>query len=232
MVPRINAGFLELVTPSVVVLQGLLVDPVCCRESDGAAAVESPQRQPQTSGDTAQQPAEARRPGAVRRTLEGWRIYANQPVLPAAFALALLYLTVMSLGALPCVQPGCGSQSCHECLQSGFLGSALRRVFFCSWGADVPLTRRHWRLCTLGLQTSDEGVKSCKSLGMTGAVKELAAVSRVESSYIPSLQFPSCRAADDSVPQIAGHDGGGAVAVPRRRRSRRGGGNVHIPLAA
>ncbi len=28
----------------------------------------------------------------------GWRIYRLQPVLPAAFALAMLYLTVMSLG--------------------------------------------------------------------------------------------------------------------------------------
>ena len=28
----------------------------------------------------------------------GWRIYCLQPVLPAAFALAMLYLTVLSLG--------------------------------------------------------------------------------------------------------------------------------------
>lgn len=45
-----------------------------------------------------QQPSEQQRSGLLRRTFSGWRVYLQQPVLPAAFALALLYLTVMSLG--------------------------------------------------------------------------------------------------------------------------------------
>lgn len=54
---------------------------------------------PNQPGDDAQQPAAAKRSNALQRMLGGWHTYIRQPVLPAAFALALLYLTVMSLGA-------------------------------------------------------------------------------------------------------------------------------------
>lgn len=41
---------------------------------------------------------------ALLGTVEGWQLYWTQAVLPAAFALALLYLTVLSFGArLPAV---------------------------------------------------------------------------------------------------------------------------------
>ena len=36
----------------------------------------------------------------LSRLVGGWRLYLQQRVLPAAFALALLYLTVLSLGLL------------------------------------------------------------------------------------------------------------------------------------
>ena len=36
----------------------------------------------------------------LARLVDGWRLYLQQAVLPAAFALALLYLTVLSLGLL------------------------------------------------------------------------------------------------------------------------------------
>lgn len=55
---------------------------------------------PDQSVYNAQQPIAAKRGNALRRTLDGWHTYAKQLVLPAAFALALLYLTVMSLGLL------------------------------------------------------------------------------------------------------------------------------------
>ena len=34
------------------------------------------------------------------RLVQGWRVYLQQHMMPAAFALALLYLTVLSLGLL------------------------------------------------------------------------------------------------------------------------------------
>ena len=36
----------------------------------------------------------------LSRLVGGWRLYLQQHILPAAFALALLYLTVLSLGLL------------------------------------------------------------------------------------------------------------------------------------
>ena len=45
----------------------------------------------------------AGKPAAKRESiLDSWAMYAAQPVLPAVFALALLYLTVMSLGERCC----------------------------------------------------------------------------------------------------------------------------------
>ena len=35
-----------------------------------------------------------------KSTARAWGLYGTQPVLPAALALALLYLTVMSMGLL------------------------------------------------------------------------------------------------------------------------------------
>ena len=73
-----------------------------CSDSDKSAAVEQRQLQQQPNMTDAeqpdQQPSEQRRSGLLRRTFSGWHVYLQQPVLPAAFALALLYLTVMSLG--------------------------------------------------------------------------------------------------------------------------------------
>ena len=65
-----------------------------CSDSKLDCVVATQQQNPSSSGDT---PAARQNP--LGRALAGWRIYTQQPVLPAAFALALLYLTVMSLGA-------------------------------------------------------------------------------------------------------------------------------------
>ncbi len=62
------------------------------RDSDVVAATSL--ESPKPDGAAAAEP----RAGVLRRTADGWRVYLQQPVLPAALALALLYLTVMSLG--------------------------------------------------------------------------------------------------------------------------------------
>jgi Ferroportin1 (FPN1) len=73
-----------------------------CSNVDKPAAFEQRQLEQQPNRTAAeqadQQPPEQQRSGLLRRTFSGWRVYLQQPVLPAAFALALLYLTVMSLG--------------------------------------------------------------------------------------------------------------------------------------
>jgi Ferroportin1 (FPN1) len=77
---------------------------VLCSESDNTAVFgkHHPQQQPNSTAaeQPNRQPPEQQRSSLLRRTFSGWRVYLQQPVLPAALSLALLYLTVMSLGKL------------------------------------------------------------------------------------------------------------------------------------
>lgn len=58
---------------------------------------------------------------ALLGTVGGWHLYWTQAVLPAAFALALLYLTVLSLGA------SLSAAACCLCREAFFVRSKPSR---------------------------------------------------------------------------------------------------------
>jgi Ferroportin1 (FPN1) len=99
--------------------------------------VQQPQQQPQprsTHAEPSPQTAEQKRLNLLRRTLAGWGVYAQQPVLPAAFALALLYLTVMSLGEVLTSTMGCpANDRLHCAVRRAVHGCCSEQMTLLAW---------------------------------------------------------------------------------------------------
>lgn len=125
-----------------------------CSQSDKSAAPKQRQLQEQPNRTAAeqpdQQPPELERSGLLRRTFSGWHVYLQQPVLPAAFALALLYLTVMSLGKRlhaqwrPLHITKCSARGCaQECLLSKIISSYGNLLVFRVADDGIPQVVGH-----------------------------------------------------------------------------------------
>lgn len=87
----------------------------------------------------------------------GWRVYCLQPVLPAAFALAMLYLTVMSLGARSFLQV----PKKHSFLQHHLSSLGVCVCGFC------PMICRVLRTCVMaliGLLSCDRFLRQSKKM--------------------------------------------------------------------
>jgi iron-regulated transporter 1 len=104
LAPIAAAGLLQLAGPPVAVLCFAVYNAVVywpeCRLLSAAQAASPALQQPRAPAPA---PAGTAATASVSATagLRGtWAVYARQPVFPAAVALALLYLTVLSLGFL------------------------------------------------------------------------------------------------------------------------------------